>query len=245
MKTLSRLRSLLNLKVKLMMNANIIFAPVFALLITGALRVLYGNIAKGEIPEFITQLLLNIGLSFNIGMTGIFLISAMVAEEKENNTLRVLMTSSVTAREFFFASVIPPFAVMIVVNLLLIPISGIRIDGVNLLIYLIISSVAGFISCMIGMTIGIYAKSQVNASTLAMPVLLIITMIPTFASFSPVLDHISEYLFVGIVTEMVSQMILTGIASLSLKHYLVLLGEIILVGIVFRMAYYRNGYEKD
>ena len=191
------------------------------------------------------QLLLNIGLSFNIGMTGIFLISAMVAEEKENNTLRVLMTSSVTAREFFFASVIPPFAVMIVVNLLLIPISGIRVDGVNLLIYLIISSIAGFISCMIGMTIGIYGKSQVNASTLAMPVLLIITMIPTFASFSPVLDKISGYLFVGIVTEMVSQMILTGIASLSLKHYLVLLGEIILVGIVFRMAYYRNGFEKD
>ncbi len=238
--------ALTQLKFKTMMNANIIFGPAFAIALTAVLRVVYSKIFTGEdMPAFLMTMLLNLGLSFNIGMTGIFVISAMLAEEKESNTLRVLMTSSVTSTEFLLASILPPISIMIAVNMLLIPISGISIGGANIIIYFFITTISSIICCMIGIIIGIYSKNQVNASTLSVPILVIVTILPTFANFFPFIENVMRFLFIGTISKMIEMFTMNNQYKLDILDIIILLINFMLAFAVFIYVYRKNGFERD
>lgn len=241
-----RMWAVVRLKLKIMLNGNMMLTPALALGFTILMRVVYSQIVTENVmPGFMVTLVVNLGLSMNIGITGIFVASAMLAEEKENHTLRVLMTSSVTAGEFFMASMIPLLLVMMIVNLLILPISGLVIDGMEILVYILITTIASLTSCVIGLILGVFAKNQVNASSISTPALLVFVILPTFSVFVPVLDKISKFLFTGVLTDMVEAYATNEPFGLSGFHLLILIGEIVLAFLLFAWVYRRNGYEKD
>ncbi len=188
--------------------------------------------------------LLGFGVLFNAIMGGIMTGSYPLAEEKEKNTLRVLMTSSVNGAEFIIGSIIPSIIMIIIVNIILVPIAGVSMDKINWPIYLIYTTLSGFISILIGYIIGIYSKNQMQAGNLSMPILLIFTMTPMFQMINKTIQNIASYTYSGTIINFINNM-LTIKYTVDFKDITVLMTWLILSIIVFIYAYSKHGLDSE
>lgn len=244
--SMRKVLAITEVKGKSLLSKNFIIMPAFTIGMVAVMRAVFTSMgSSNEVDSFMMDYLLNFGLVFNIGLLGIYVTSAALAEEKEKHTLRTLMTSSVNGVEFFIGSITPIFIMMMVINLLLIPVSGCSFVDIPLLMYIFVTSIASLTSCIIGMILGIFAKNQVSANTITTPVLLIFTFIPTFASFMESLEGISKFLFTGVISEMVHAICSHTVFTLTFFQVIVLCGEILVAILVFLYFYKQNGYEKD
>ena len=243
----NKVAAIAQVKTKAFMGKNCIIMPAFSIGFTFIMRILYENmdLGAGASMDALYAYVLSMGLVMNIGMCGIYCPSLLLAEEKEKNTLRVLMTSSVNGLEFFLGSILPVFFITVIINFLLMPVSGFIITGMNLAFFTLVSVLASLTSCIIGMLLGIFSKNQVSAGTITSPVLLALMMIPMFSNFIDGLDKISEFFFTGIIMDLISNISSKSNTILDLKSILILVIEVILSVVLFIFFYQRNGFEKD
>lgn len=249
MKTLhmNKILAITQVKTKAFTGKNCIMIPLFSLAFTLIMRIVYGNAGGrgASSPEVMNAYALSMGLVMNISMSGIYGTSLLLAEEKEKKTLRVLMTSSVNGLEYFLGSILPVFFATVIINFLLMPVSGYMITGRNLLSFSAATILASLISCIIGMLMGIFAKNQVSASTITTPVLLLFMLVPMFSSFIEILSKISRLFFTGIIMDMVSAIASGKGTILSISSIIIMLVEIILAIALFVFFYRRNGFERE
>lgn len=242
---LNKVLAIAQVKTKAFMGKNCIIMPIFALGFTILMKILYSQMGTSSSPEELNAYILGMGLVMNIGMMGIYCPCLLLAEEKEKKTLRVLMTSSVNGLEFFLGSILPVFIATVILNFVLMPISGFIISGSNLITFTIVSVIASLISCIIGMILGIFAKNQVSAGTIMTPILMIFIFIPIFSELISVLANISKLMFTGILMEMTMNMAANTDQVLNVGSIAIMLVEVVLSVIVFLFFYKKNGFEKD
>ena len=181
----------------------------------------------------------------NITMTGIYCVSAVLAEEKEQHTLRVLMTSSVNGLEFFLGSLTPVVVMITAVNVLIVPIAALSMSAVQWSVYLGISVLSAVTSAVIGMIFGIFAKNQVTAGTVTTPALLILMMIPMFAEINDTLSQISDFLFTGVMRQTVINIATGKEQIVSGVSVAVMAAEILAAVLCFLLIYRKNGYDSE
>ena len=243
---LNKVIAIAQVKLKAFMGKNCIIMPLFSIGFTLLMKYLYSSMSTGaSSPEYLNAYVLGMGLVMNLGMCGIYCPSLLLAEEKEKNTLRVLMTSSVNSLEFFAGSVLPVFFITVLINFLLIPISCFAMDGGQLGLFALVSVIASLTSCIIGMILGIFAKNQVSAGTITTPVLLLLVMVPIFGDVVEALSGLSEYVFTGIVMDMIMTMGDGAKKVLDSGSIVVMACEVILAVLLFLFFYKRNGFERD
>ena len=154
------------------------------------------------------------------------------------------MTSSVNGLvNFFLGSIIPVIILSTAVNVLCVFIVQLTLSGSQWGAYLIITTVCTFIASVVGMIFGIYAKTQVSASTITTPALIIFMMVPMLSGFSSILEKISNLLFTGIALNAISA-ISAGKAPIHLSGIIVLSVEAFLSAALFLILYRKNGFEK-
>lgn len=243
-----KLKAVLNLKVKMLMNnTSALSAPLMGVIMTVIMRILYTSLAGGDSSkmEMLLGMALNLGLSFNIGMGAVMMTSLPLAEEKEKHTLRSLMTSSVNGLEFFLGSLIPPFVITVVMNYVLIFVSGIDIANINFLTFTFVTVIASLSSCMLGLIIGIMANSQVNASNIMSPFIFLLSLLPTFSQFNDSIDKLSNFVYTGIVEKMINTFMSGGTYTIHTQQVFVLVSSLVAFCVIFIYFYQTNGFEKD
>ena len=238
---LRKLAAITEVKGKTLLSKNFIIMPVFSLGFTFLINMIYSRIMDGAAD--MSAYALALGVLMNISMTGIYCVSACLAEEKEKNTLRTLMTSSVNGLEFFLGSLIPAVLMTMAVNVICVFLVQYDMSAVQWGYYLAVTAAASVISSIVGMFFGIFAKNQVSASTITTPGILVFMMIPMFSGISEKIEHISGYLFTGIVFDAIGN-INAGDLPVDLKGVLVLAGECVLSVAVFLILYRKNGFER-
>ena len=220
-------------------NFSIMVAPVTALsfvLLFKTIVPLEPAEAGVSTPAFI----LGFSLTFNIVMSGLMMTSQPLAEEKENQTLRVLLSSSVTHGDFLIGSALPAFLLTTLVNLGLVPLAGTSFQTLSLLPFLMLTSFASLISILFGLAVGIYAKNQIQASIISFPIIMVLTMIPIFTAFSPDFDRLSHLFYSGILIHYINQILLVGHYSWSLTEVALAFIWLALAGGCLRYTYLRN-----
>lgn len=239
--------AIMDVKTSAFFGKNCIIMPVFTLGFTVLMRFLYGQV-MGEVMEisgFSNAYALSMGLVMNICMTGVYCPALLLAEEKEKKTLRVLMTSSVNGLEFFLGSIIPVFLAVVILNFLLIPVSGYSLPQSAIPVFVITSLLCAVTSSVIGMILGIFAKNQVTAGTLITPVTLILMLVPMLSGVIDVLESVSKFLFTGVIKDLVVNAAAGAETPVSTVSLAVMAGEMILAVILFLLFYKRNGFERD
>lgn len=244
---MNKIAAIAQVKTRAFMGKNCIIMPIFAIGFTAVMRILYNNMDMGSSApiEMLNAYVLSMGLVMNLGMTGIYCPCLLLAEEKEKNTLRVLMTSSVNGLEFFLGSILPVFIVTAIINFLLMPISGYMISGSDLAVFALVSILSSLTSCIIGMLLGIFAKNQVSAGTIITPVVLIFMLIPMFANMIEELSKISRFLFTGILMDMIADISTGAKEIIKPESIAILIAEVIISIALFVIFYRKNGFEKD
>ena len=235
---LRKLAAIMEVKGKALFSKNFIIMPIFSLGFTFLMKLVYRAVTEGAFD--LSAYALSLGVLMNILMEGVYCTAAALAEEKEKNTLRTLMTSSVNGLEFFLGSFIPVLLMCTAVNVLCALIAGVSMDASQWAAYLAVAIACSAISTVIGMIFGIYAKTQVSASTITTPVLI---MLPMFSGFSEILEQISGFLFTGIVFEAIAN-INSGLPVIDIQSGVILSAEFILSVILFLALYRKNGFER-
>lgn len=222
----------MEMKAKALMSKNFLIMMLFS--------IGYGYLMKTIIGEVSTYAL-SMAVLFNIAMA-LYVTALLLAEEKEKNTLRVLMTSSVRGIEYFLGTVFPIFIEVEIINVILALLLGVTMSPYVLMIYVLMTFLATLSCTMIGMIFGIFAKNQMNTSSIITPAIIILMLIPMFSELLPFMKVISECLFTGIVMNVINKLSYANI-SVSLIQWCILSSECIITLLLFLILYKRNGFE--
>lgn len=230
--SIRKISAIMEMKTRALISKNFLIMMLFS--------IGYGYLMKSIIGEVSTYAL-SMAVLFNIAMA-LYITALLLAEEKEKNTLRVLMTSSVRGIEYFLGTVFPILIEVEIINIILAFLLGVTMNLHVWIIYILMTSLATLSCTMIGMIFGIYAKNQMNTSSIITPAIIILMLIPMFSELLPFMATISKYLFTGIIMNVINNLSDTSI-SVSMLQWCILSGECIITLILFLVMYKRNGFE--
>lgn len=157
--------------------------PLIALVMTNAI--------SGQMEEQL--LFLSIFGTMHTVFTPIVTTAAIIAEEKEKNTLRVLIMANVRPIQYLISigSFVLLCSLLTGSSFIFIGQYGLE-DAIKLLGCMAIGSI---LSVIVGMIIGAYAKSMTAANGIAVPVGMLFGFLPMLAAFNSTLEGISRFTY--------------------------------------------------
>lgn len=119
--------------------------------------------------------------------------ASIIAEEKEKNTLRVLIMSSVNLREYLLS--IGGFVLMatLFTGSLFAVMSGKPVG--KALLFLLFMGLGSLISIVLGSCIGLFSKNAAAANGMAVPFGMVFAFLPMLAYFNKGIEAVSKFTF--------------------------------------------------
>ncbi|MBU3188304.1 ABC transporter permease [Clostridium bowmanii] len=131
-------------------------------------------------------------ISMNIIIVSSYVMSMLIAEEKEKNALRTLMISGLSPLEFFTGKALITFVTTEIINVVIFFIFNMNIQYLGA--YTLLTTLVVFSMIEIGGIIGIISPNQMATGVVGIPVLMIFYMIPVFASFNIIIAKVAKLL---------------------------------------------------
>jgi ABC-2 type transport system permease protein len=174
--------------------------------------------------------------SMYIGMAPLTTIAAIISEEKEKNTLRVLMMSNVKSMEYligvgsyiFFLCMLGAVVFGVVGNY----------RGAEMVQFLVIMGSGLLTSLMIGAAIGTWSRNQMSATSITIPIMLIFAFLPMLAMFNDAIRKVSEFTYSGQINNLMNAI---GAITLTFKNVGIIAVNMAVAIALFVMAYRRSG----
>lgn len=167
-------------------------------------------------------------------MAPILILSAIISEEKEKGSLRMLMMSNVKPMEYLLGVGTYVF-VLCMIGVLIMGVIG-RYPLEELPQYLVLNAGGILISSVIGALIGVVSDNQTAASGLSVPAMLITSFVPMLSMFNESIRSVGQFLY--------SQQIYEQISSGSTMSFSLQSCSIVLVNFAAVLALYIYMYKK-
>ena len=191
-----------------------------------------------KINEMPRNFFVNLFATMYIGMAPLTSMAAIISEEKEKNTLRVLMMSNVKPYEYLLGiGSYTWFACMIGAAIICIPGSY---SPRERLVFLSIMATGILSSLLAGAAIGTFSKTQMMATSVTIPVMMVFSFLPMMSLFNDTIGKIAKITY----TEQISQM-LNHINSLPPRYssIAIMAANILLFAALFTATYRKCGVE--
>lgn len=181
---------------------------------------------------------INMFAAMYIGMAPLTSIAAVIAEEKEQNTLRVLLMSNVRPCEYllgigsyiWLACMLGAFVICAAGDYTLY--AAIRFMAVM---------AAGILtSLLIGASIGIRSKTQMMATSITVPVMMLFSFTPMLAMFNATVAKIAKFIWSGQISVMLRQINTT---HPNVTDIGILTANILVFALLFVTAYKKYGLD--
>lgn len=171
-----------------------------------------------------------------IGMAPLTSIAAIIAEEKEKNTLRVLLMSNVKPYEYLLGvgSYIW-FACML--GAAVICAAG-SYGWQESLAFMGIMATGILASLLIGAAVGTWSKTQMMATSIAVPVMMIFSFMPMISMFNTTIAKVAKFIYSEQISIMLSR---ADVLRPESDNICIVMGNILLFAILFTVAYKRCG----
>ncbi|HBA67831.1 MAG TPA: ABC transporter [Lachnospiraceae bacterium] len=135
----------------------------------------------------------NLFAAMYIGMAPLTSIAAVIAEEKEKNTLRVLMMSNVKPYEYL-AGVGSYIWFACMMGAAVICAAG-NFGFLEKIAFMMIMAVGILSSLLIGAAIGIWSKTQMMATSITVPFMMVFSFMPMLSMFNNTIAKIAKFIF--------------------------------------------------
>ena len=171
-----------------------------------------------------------------IGMAPLTATAAIISEEKEKNTLRVLLMANVKPWEYLLGVAIYVLAICMAG-------AGIMATGLekeNVAFYLLIMLMGFIISILAGSCVGIYSKNQMISTSLVMPVMMILSFVPMLAMFNKNIEKFASLFYTQQLRTVLDGMSFDKISTNSIMT--VMINAILAIGLFFA-AFKKKGLE--
>lgn len=173
--------------------------------------------------------------SMYIGMAPLTAMSAIVSEEKEKNTLRVLLMSDVKAGEYLIGIGSYVWAACMAGSILLAAAGGFR--GKELMVYLGVMCVGVLISLLVGSAIGIISRTQMAATSVTVPVMMVFAFLPMIGMFNESIKKLADLTYSGQIYMWIQKL---ENLQLAITNWAVVGGNLLLAVICFVAAYRKS-----
>ena len=178
----------------------------------------------------------NMFSSMFVGMAPLVSIAAVISEEKEKNTLRVLMMSGVKPAEYLLGRG-SYIWLACMAGAFIMGMTG-KYKGREFAVFLMVMGVGILASMLIGAAIGTLSRNQMMATSLMVPVMLVFAFLPMLAGFNDSIKKIARFAYseqIGILIGRVGEF------QIGVENVGVILGNMVVAGLVFRYAYRKCG----
>ncbi len=171
-----------------------------------------------------------------MGMAPLTATSAIIAEEKEKNTLRVLTMANVKSWEYLLG--VGVYVWTLCMGGALVMATGFEKDQIPF--YLLVMALGFVLSIVAGACVGVCAKNQMVATSLVMPVMLVLSFAPMLAMFNETIEKVARFFYTQQVRTLLNDM---TFALLGTEGAFILAANALLMGMVFITAFRRKGLE--
>ena len=169
-----------------------------------------------------------------IGMAPLTSMSAIISEEKEKNTLRVLHMSNVKAVEYFTGNAIYIWSICMLGSLVIGLAGG--YSGEILVKFMLVMAVGHLISTMLGAAIGAFSTNQMMATSITIPVMMVFSFLPMLSMFN---DTIGKFAKIFYSQQLHLLIIQLNDFKVSTECVIVMCVNIILITGIFALGYQR------
>ena len=201
-----------------------------------ALTLVMNSAVKIEgMPE---RFFVNLFATMYIGMAPLVSMAAVIAEEKENNTLRVLLLSHVKPSAYLLGVGSYIWAACLFGS------AVICAGGYDTLreglVFMAVMAVGILASLLAGAAIGIVSRTQMMATSLTVPVMMLISFAPMLSMFNETVAKAARFLY----SEQIRAM-LAGISygPLEAEAVCIVAANVVCLAAAFIAAYKRRGLE--
>ena len=227
-----KLNALLWLRVQVLISNSTLLAT---LLLPFGLAVLYNEFLNksGELSTYFLSMSLTMVLSMGSG----YMVSIMMAEDKEKRNLKSLILSGVTATEYTFSMLILPLLIMLL-GMILLPIYfKVDVSG-YLLAYVIYLVLAAISVIFLNLLIGAVSDTQSKAQVYSMFPVFIVSFLPMIALQNDTVQKVLDYSFIGPIVNLLNK---KG-GEISFSNIGMLLAWVLVLGIA-NLFVLKNSYK--
>ena len=171
-----------------------------------------------------------------VGMTPLISMTSIIAEEKEKNTLRVLLMSNVKPWQYLTGIGAYVWVIFMFGTGVMAP----AIEPANIPFYLLIMGLSAIVSIAIGECVGINAKKQMSATSQGSMVMLLLSFLPMLAMFNDGIAKVANFVYTQHVRSMLDEM---SFSALKLDGAIIVAVNTILAVALFIAAYRKKGLE--
>ena len=227
-----KLNALLWLRLQVLISNSSLLAT---LLMPFGIAVLLNEFSNknGQLSLFLLSASLTMVLSMGSG----YMVSIMMAEDKEKRNLKSLILSGVTATEYTFSMLVLPILIMLVAMIVL-PIY-LKVDVSSYLFAYVIYLLLATISIIfLNLLIGAVSDTQSKAQVYSIFPMLIVSFLPLIALQNDTVQKLLDYSFIGPLVGLLKE----GGDELSLGNLGLLLAWVLVLGLA-SLFVLKNSYK--
>lgn len=188
---------------------------------------------NGEVSLFLLSASLTMVLSMGSG----YMVSIMMAEDKEKRNLKTLILSGVTATEYTFSMLVLPILIMLLAMIVLPIYLKVDVSG-YLFAYAIYLLLATISIIFLNLLIGEVSDTQSKAQVYSIFPMLIISFLPMIALQNDTVQKLLDYSFIGPLVGLLKE----GGGELSLGNLGLLLAWVLVLGLA-SLFVLKNSYK--
>ncbi|MBP3857899.1 MAG: ABC transporter permease [Ruminiclostridium sp.] len=173
-----------------------------------------------------------------VGMAPLTCMSAIISEEKEKNTLRVLMMSNVKPAEYLLGVGAYVFVMCIAGTVVFAVVGG--YSGADLALFIAVMSAGIILSELTGAVIGVFSRNQMTATSITVPVMMIFSFLPMLSMFNDTIRTAARVTYSQQLSELINGI---GTTAVSAESVVVISINFVLAVVLFTVAYRRKGLE--
>ena len=200
--------------------------PVLTLIMENCIKI-------NDMPEnFFTKLF----AVMYIGMAPLTSAAAIIAEEKEKNTLRVLMHANVRPWQYLIGT----GAYIWTICMIGAAVMSTGLPSEERLFFLPVMAIGFVISIIAGACIGIFSKNQMMATSVVMPVMMILSFVPMLAMFNDIIKKSAVVFYTQQLRIIFDEMSWSAIGT---KSIVIICANALVFGVLFAVLYRKKGLE--
>lgn len=171
-----------------------------------------------------------------VGMAPLTCMSSVISEEKEKNTLRVLMMSNVKPVQYLFG-IGSYIWIMCMAGSAVFAVLC-EFKGAEIIRFMLIMAVGIILSMFVGAVIGIAAANQMSSVSVTLPVMMIFSFLPMLSIFNETIEKIAGVTY----TQQISLLINNNFENMN-EGIIVIAINFVLAALLFFIAYRKKGME--
>lgn len=175
--------------------------------------------------------------SMYIGMAPLTSLSAIISEEKEKNTLRVLMMADVTPWQYLAGTGSYVFSACILGGAVFCGLLE-NVTPEQRVLFLLIMAAGIIASIVVGAAIGVGSRNQMAATSVTVPVMMVFSFLPMLSMFNDRIEKVAKITYTEQIRILVGEL---GNGGNCIQNVVIILLNIVVFGVIFSVLYRKRG----